>query len=97
MEENAQAIVSDSLRNAGVSDDLLATPFDSIWANSDVSLESLSPITQVMLSDDKIFVVLAVLTIIWVGIILFLVRTDRRIDSLERTLGDRINEDDSQL
>lgn len=41
-----------------------------------------------MLSNDKLFVVLAVVLIIWLGLAAFAFRTDRRIDRLERKLGD---------
>jgi CcmD family protein len=90
MEEQVQSI-PDSLRSG----DLVSTAYDSIWASSDATMASLSKFDQIMLSDDKIFVVLAVLTIIWIGLILLTWRTDKHLDALERRLGDGINEDDS--
>ena len=36
------------------------TAFDSIWANPDVPVETLNWLDQLMLSQDKLFVVLAV-------------------------------------
>ena len=39
-----------------------------------------------MLNNDKLFVVLAVVLIIWVGIVLFIYATDRKITRLETTL-----------
>ncbi|HRR10273.1 MAG TPA: CcmD family protein [Rhodothermales bacterium] len=39
-----------------------------------------------MVSDDKIWVVLAVVLIIWVGILIYLFRTDQKISTLERAL-----------
>ena len=47
-----------------------------------------------MLSNDKIFVVLAVLVTIWLGIIILILRNDRRIRALERTLEDGIHDED---
>ena len=43
-------------------------------------------IERVMLADDKLPVVLAVVLVIWAGILLLLVRTDRRLARLERDL-----------
>ena len=42
-----------------------------------------------MLSNDKLFVVLAVVLIIWAGIVIFLFLTDRKLRRLERSLGER--------
>jgi hypothetical protein len=39
-----------------------------------------------MLPDGKIYVVLAVVLLIWFGLAAMLVRTDRKIDRLERRL-----------
>ncbi len=39
-----------------------------------------------MLQQDKLYVVLAVVLIIWLGIAFYLFRTDRRIDRLEREI-----------
>ena len=39
-----------------------------------------------MLDNDKILVVLAVVLIIWIGIVLFLYRTDHKIDRLESSV-----------
>jgi hypothetical protein len=90
MEEQAQSI-PDSLA-AG---DVTSTAYDSVWTSMDVPTATLSKFDQVMLSDDKIFVVLAVLTVIWIGLILLTWRTDKHLDGLERRLDDGINDDDS--
>lgn len=92
MEEQVQS-VSDSLRAT----ESISTAFDSIWTGASVPSASLSGFDQVMLSDDKIFVVLGVLLIIWTGIIILILRADRRIDALERRLEEGINEDDPFL
>ena len=46
-------------------------------------------IESVMLSNDKLFVVLAVVLIIWIGVALFILVTDRKLDRLEAALKDR--------
>ena len=43
-------------------------------------------VERVMLADDKLPVVLAVVLIIWFGILLLLARTDRRLSRVERRL-----------
>ena len=70
-----------------------ATAYDSIWSNPDVPVQAVSALDQVMLSQDKLFVVLAVALIIWFGLIFFVFRTDRKLDRLERTLNERIAQD----
>jgi CcmD family protein len=44
---------------------------------------------RVMLAEDKLPVVLAVVLVVWLGVLLLLFRTDRRIARLERQLDDR--------
>lgn len=48
-----------------------------------------------MLSHDKLYVVLAVVLIIWIGITIFLLRTDKRIDQLERLVDEGISDQDT--
>lgn len=43
---------------------------------------------RVMLAEDKLPVVLAVVLVIWLGVLLLLFRTGRRISRIERTLND---------
>ncbi len=62
------------------------TAYDSVWANTEVPTSQPSGIEGIMLSDDKIFVVLGVVLIIWFGILFFLHRTDRKLDRLERSI-----------
>jgi CcmD family protein len=45
-----------------------------------------------MLADGKIYVVLAVVLIIWIGLVTFLFRTDRKINRLEREINSDISE-----
>jgi len=89
LEEQSQA-VSDSLRAA----ESISTAFDSIWTGTNVPTAPVTALEQVMLSSDKIYVVLAVLATIWLGIIILILRNDRRIKALERTLKDGIHEED---
>ncbi len=42
-----------------------------------------------LLQQDKLYVVAAVLTVIWIGIALFIARTDRRIARLEKLADER--------
>ena len=44
---------------------------------------------RVMLADDKLPVVLAVVLIVWLGVLALLVRTDRRLARVERQLDER--------
>ena len=46
-------------------------------------------IERVMLAQDKLPVVLAVVLVIWLGIALLLLRTDRRLSRIERQLDAR--------
>ena len=46
-------------------------------------------IERVMLAQDKLPVVLAVVLVIWLGIALLLLRTDRRLSRIERRLDGR--------
>lgn len=43
-------------------------------------------IERVMLAEDKLPVVLAVVLVIWAGVLLLLARTDRRLARIERDL-----------
>jgi hypothetical protein len=63
-----------------------STAYDSVWAGSDVPTQTLSGLEQVMLSNDKLYVVLAVVLIIWFGIVILLLRNDARLKSVERTM-----------
>lgn len=42
---------------------------------------------QVMVPGGKIYVVLGVVLLIWIGILFFLFRTDRKLDKIEKELG----------
>ena len=67
-------------------------PQESITTQSVTTPQS-SDFEQAMLSEDKLFVVLAVVLVIWTGIIVLLVRNDRKAAELERRLADRSKDD----
>lgn len=46
-------------------------------------------IERVMLAEDKLPVVLAVVLIVWLGVLVLLFRNDRRLARIERELDDR--------
>ncbi len=74
------------------------TAYDSIWPGAaGIPTQAPSALERVMLADDKIFVVLVVVLLIWIGISIFLLRTDRKLDALERAVAERIPEDDDAL
>ncbi len=63
-----------------------STAYDSVWAGGDIPTQQLSGLEQVMLANDKLYVVLAVVLIIWIGIVILLLRNDARLKSVERTI-----------
>ncbi len=67
--------------------------YDSVWA----ALPDAPPVglEAVMLQQDKLYVVLAVVLIIWFGVLFFLFRTDRRLARLERDLEARPEREDA--
>jgi CcmD family protein len=64
------------------------TPYDSVWANPDLPTQAATGMEAVMLSQDKLYVVLAVVLVIWLGLLFFVLRTDRKLDKLERKIAD---------
>lgn len=75
----------------------MATAYDSVWTGGDVPTQQMSGLEQVMLSDEKIFVVLAVVLTIWIGIVVLLLRNDARLKAVERTVEERISAFDDGL
>ena len=71
--------------------------YDSVWAGSALPEAPPVGLETVMLQQDKLYVVLAVVLIIWFGVLLFLFRTDRRLSRLEKELGDRVPERDDEV
>ena len=48
--------------------------------------QTVQPLERVMLADDKLPVVLAVVMVVWIGIVLLLWRTERRLARVEAEL-----------
>lgn len=63
-----------------------STAYDSVWTESQAEIPVKQPegLERVMLADGKIYVVLAVVLVIWFGLVAYLFRTDRKLDALER-------------
>jgi hypothetical protein len=67
-----------------------STPYDTIWSTKEVPTKEPPPIERVMLAEDKLYVVLAVVLIIWFGLLFVLFRTNRRIRRLEQKHEDEV-------
>ncbi|MEX0821262.1 MAG: CcmD family protein [Rhodothermales bacterium] len=73
-----------------------STAYDTLWTGQEeVPVQESTGLERVMLAEDKLYVVLAVVLIIWIGLALLVFRTDRRLDRLERTMDERIAEKDT--
>jgi hypothetical protein len=53
------------------------------------TVQAASPSERVMLAEDKLPVVLAVVLVVWAALMLLALRTDRRLARVERDLTDR--------
>lgn len=62
------------------------TPYDTVWNSTEVPTQEPPPLEKVMLAEDKLYVVLAVTLVIWLGLLFVLFRTNRRLDRLEKRL-----------
>ena len=70
-----------------------STAYDSVWAGASASTQqppaqSDDALEQTMLSHDKLYVVLAVVLLVWLGIAFLIFRTDRRLSRIEERLDD---------
>ena len=72
-----------------------ATPDDTIWT-TETPPQAPAGLEPVMLAEDKLYVVLAVVLIIWLGLVYYIFRTDRRLRALERTMEQRIPSEESE-
>lgn len=72
-----------------------ATAYDSTWTERP-DTQAPQGLDRVMGADGKIYVVLAVVLLIWFGLLTLLVRTDHKIDRLERQLDETSSEDNDQ-
>ena len=63
------------------------TAADTAWAQQE-SMPTAEPdaLEQIMIVDGKIYVAVVVLLIVWIGIMVYIYRTDRKIDKLEQRL-----------
>ncbi|MDZ7771853.1 MAG: hypothetical protein U5K31_03820 [Balneolaceae bacterium] len=68
--------------------DTLTTSYGNKWEGA-AGLEQSGAFIQAMGSNDLIFVVLAVSLIIWLVLLFFLVRLDRKVSTLEQNLNDK--------
>lgn len=66
-----------------------STAYDSVWAQPPAAAQS--AFESAFLAQDKIFVVLVVVLLVWTGIALFLFSTDRKIRRLERSVSEDIH------
>ena len=89
------ATIRDEASNAMAQDAAAqaTSAYDSIWVNT-IPTQAPSALESIMLSHDKLYVVLAVVLIIWIGISIFLVRSDKRLSELERLAENSISDDD---
>jgi len=67
--------------------------YDTTWTEQPAD-ESPMGLDRIMGQSGKIYVVLAVVLLIWVGLVTILFRTDRKIDRLERRLDRHISDDE---
>lgn len=69
-----------------------STAYDSTWATSQIPEQGPVGSERFMLAEDKLFVVLAVVLIIWAGLAYYLFKTDRQILALEKSIAERSTE-----
>lgn len=62
--------------------DTLSEAYSSKW-KAPASLEDTGPIMQAMASNDLIYIVLGVSLIIWLVLLFFIIRTDKKVGRLE--------------
>jgi hypothetical protein len=85
----------DTAQAAGEAPSVGSTAYDSIWGEGEAATGQALPTQQpdgferAMMADGKIYVVLAVVLIIWLGLLFMLFRTDRKLDRLEDALDAR--------
>jgi hypothetical protein len=92
IQDAAQSVIQDSTALQSVS-----TAYDSLWSGADIPTQAPTALEQVMLSDEKIFVVLAVVLIIWFGVAILILRTDKHLERVERSVSENIPLKDDDL
>lgn len=65
--------------------DTLSEAYSSKWEAS-AAVENAGPAMQALASNDLIFVVLGVSLIIWLVLLFFIVRTDKKVSELEEKI-----------
>lgn len=73
-------------------DSLRSTAYDTVWTGETTPTQEPEGFERMMVADGKINVVLAVVLIIWLGILAVLFHTDRKIERLERRLDSDISD-----
>lgn len=68
------------------------TAYDSTWAAAQIPEQGPVGSEKFMLAEDKLFVVLAVVLIIWAGLAYYLFKTDRKILEMEQAIAERTSE-----
>lgn len=61
-------------------------PYAETWPSTEIPTAPPDRLEQFMVQQDKLFVVVAVVLVIWFGLLFFLFRTDRRLARIERRL-----------
>jgi hypothetical protein len=74
--------------------DTTQSAYDSTWTERPETPSQQPTLDRIMGADGKIYVVLAVVLLIWIGLVTLLVRTDRKIDRLERRLDETGSQND---
>ena len=69
--------------------DGISTSYDSTWTENQIPEQPPLGTERFMLAQDKLFVVLAVVLVIWFGIAYFIHRTDRKLLALEKAAAER--------
>ncbi len=67
------------------------TAYDTVWTLSEVPTQEPEGIERLMLAEDKLFVVLAVVLVIWFGIVALIWRTDSRLARLEQEIDESVD------
>lgn len=65
--------------------DTLSKAYSSKWEAAS-GMENAGPVMQAMASHDLIFIVLGVSLIIWLVLLFFIIRTDKKVTRLEKEL-----------
>ena len=73
--------------------DGITTSYDSTWTVAQIPEQPPLGTERFMLAQDKIYVVLAVVLVIWFGIAYFIFKTDRKLVDLEKQAAERTRDE----